>query len=121
MIEAARLSGIHVPRTTLGLFMVMGLMSALAGIVYTSRLNAATTSAGQNAELDAIAAAVIGGASLMGGEGTVLGALIGALVMASLDNGMSLLNLDITWQYVIKGLILLLAVWVDMAQRRSAR
>ncbi len=119
--EAARLSGIHVPRTTLGLFMVMGLMSALAGIVYTSRLNAATTSAGQNAELDAIAAAVIGGASLMGGEGTVLGALIGALVMASLDNGMSLLNLDITWQYVIKGLILLLAVWVDMAQRRSAR
>jgi D-xylose transport system permease protein len=119
--EAARLSGIDVPRTTLFLFMVMGVMSALAGIVYTSRLNAATTSAGQNAELDAIAAAVIGGASLMGGEGTVIGALVGALVMASLDNGMSLMNLDITWQYVIKGLILLLAVWVDMAQRKTVR
>jgi len=119
--EAARLAGIHVPRTTLVLFTLMGLMSALAGIVTTSRLNAATTSAGQNAELDAIAAAVIGGASLMGGEGTVLGALVGALVMASLDNGMSLMNLDITWQYVIKGLILLLAVWVDMAQRKAVK
>jgi D-xylose transport system permease protein len=119
--EAARLSGIHVPRNTLALFMVMGVMSAVAGIVTTSRLNAATTSAGQNAELDAIAAAVIGGASLMGGEGTVFGALVGALVMASLDNGMSLMNLDITWQYVIKGLILLLAVWADMAQRKAGR
>jgi len=117
--EAARLAGIDVPRNTLGLFMVMGVMSAIAGIVCTSRLNAATTSAGQNAELDAIAAAVIGGASLMGGEGTVLGALVGALVMASLDNGMSLMNLDITWQYVIKGLILLIAVWADMARRRA--
>ncbi len=119
--EAARLAGIDVPRTTLGLFVTMGVMSALAGIVTTSRLNAATTSAGQNAELDAIAAAVIGGASLMGGEGTVVGALVGALVMASLDNGMSLLNLDITWQYVIKGLILLFAVWADVAQRKTAR
>ncbi len=119
--EAARLAGIDVPRNTLMLFMVMGAMSAIAGIVCTSRLNAATTSAGQNAELDAIAAAVIGGASLMGGEGTILGALIGALVMASLDNGMSLMNLDITWQYVIKGLILLLAVWADMARRRATR
>jgi D-xylose transport system permease protein len=117
--EAARLSGIHVPRNTLALFMLTGVMSAVAGIVTTSRLNAATTSAGQNDELDAIAAAVIGGASLMGGEGTVPGALVGALVMASLDNGMSLMNLDITFQYVIKGLILLLAVWVDMAQRRK--
>lgn len=115
--EAARLSGIDVPRNTFALFMVNGAMVAIAGIVYTSRLNAATTSAGQNAELDAIAAAVIGGTSLMGGEGTVAGALVGALVMTSLDNGMSLLNLDITFQYVIKGLILLLAVWVDMAQR----
>ena len=70
-------------------------------------------------ELDAIAAAVIGGASLLGGRGTVWGALLGALVMASLDNGMSLMNMDITFQYVIKGLILLLAVWVDMAQRKK--
>jgi D-xylose transport system permease protein len=117
--DAARLSGISVPRHTFGLFMLMGLMTAIAGIVYTARLNAATTSAGQNAELDAIASAVIGGTSLMGGEGTIFGAIIGALVMTSLDNGMSLMNLDITYQYVIKGLILLLAVWVDMAQRRK--
>ena len=117
--DAARLSGINVPRHVFGLFMIMGLMTAIAGVVSTSRLNAATTSAGQNAELDAIASAVIGGTSLMGGEGTIFGAVIGALVMASLDNGMSLMNLDITFQYVIKGLILLLAVWVDMAQRKK--
>jgi D-xylose transport system permease protein len=118
--DAARLSGINVPRKTFLLFVIMGVMTAIAGIVYTARLNAATTSAGQNAELDAIAAAVIGGTSLMGGEGTISGAVIGALVMASLDNGMSLMNLDITFQYVIKGLILLFAVWVDMAQRKKA-
>lgn len=117
--DAARLSGIDVPRNTFALFLVMGVMTAVAGIVTTSRLNAATTSAGQNAELDAIAAAVIGGTSLLGGEGTIVGAIVGALVMASLDNGMSLMNLDITFQYVIKGLILLLAVWVDMAQRKK--
>jgi D-xylose transport system permease protein len=117
--DAARLSGINVPRHTFGLFLLMGVMIAVAGIVYTARLNAATTSAGQNAELDAIASAVIGGTSLMGGEGTIVGAIVGALVMTSLDNGMSLMNLDITFQYVIKGLILLLAVWVDMAQRRK--
>jgi D-xylose transport system permease protein len=117
--DAARLSGIDVPRNTFVLFLVMGVMTAVAGIVYTSRLNAATTSAGQNAELDAIAAAVIGGTSLLGGEGTIAGAIVGALVMASLDNGMSLMNLDITFQYVIKGLILLVAVWVDMAQRKK--
>jgi D-xylose transport system permease protein len=118
--DAARLSGINVPRKTFMLFLIMGVMTAIAGIVYTARLNAATTSAGQNAELDAIAAAVIGGTSLMGGEGTIAGAVIGALVMASLDNGMSLMNLDITFQYVIKGLILLFAVWVDMAQRKKS-
>jgi D-xylose transport system permease protein len=118
--DAARLSGINVPRKTLLLFVIMGVMTAVAGIVYTARLNAATTSAGQNAELDAIAAAVIGGTSLMGGEGTISGAVIGALVMASLDNGMSLMNLDITFQYVIKGLILLFAVWIDMAQRKKS-
>lgn len=118
--EAARLSGINIQRRTLILFMIMGLMTALAGVVYTSRLNAATTSAGQNAELDAIASTVIGGTSLMGGEGTILGAVIGSLVMASLDNGMSLMNLDITFQYIIKGLILLLAVWIDISQRKKS-
>ena len=118
--EAAKLSGINIRRRTMFLFMLMGVMTAIAGIVYTARLNAATTSAGQNAEMDAIAAAVIGGTSLMGGEGSIVGAVIGALVITSLDNGMSLMNLDITVQYVVKGLILLLAVWVDIATKKKA-
>lgn len=117
--DAARLSGINVARNTFWLFCVMGVMTAVCGIAYTSRLNAATTGAGVNMELDAIASAVIGGTSLMGGEGTIFGAVIGALVMSSLDNGMSLQNLDVTWQYVVKGLVLLLAVWVDMLQRKK--
>ncbi|MEJ5283746.1 MAG: sugar ABC transporter permease [Brevinematia bacterium] len=120
-IEAARLSGINIRLKVLLLFMMMGIMTSIAGIVYTSRLNAATTSAGVNAELDAIASTVIGGTSLMGGEGTIIGAVIGALVMTSLDNGMSLLNLDITFQYIIKGLILLMAVWFDISTRKKTR
>jgi len=116
--EAARLSGVNIEANLMGLFALFGLLTALAGVVMTSRLNAATTSAGMNMELDAIAACVIGGTSLMGGEGTIVGAIVGALIMASLDNGMSLLNLDITYQYVIKGLILLLAVWWDISTRR---
>jgi D-xylose transport system permease protein len=118
--DAAKLSGINVRRRTMTLFMMMGVMTAIAGIVYTSRLNAATTSAGTNAELDAIASAVIGGTSLMGGEGTIIGAVIGALVMASLDNGMSLMNMDITIQYITKGLMLLLAVFIDISTRQKA-
>lgn len=116
--EAARLSGVDTRLRILQLFVLFGAITGLSGIVLTARLNAATTSAGINMELDAIAAAVIGGTSLMGGVGTVPGAVIGALIMSSLDNGMSLLNLDITWQYVVKGLILLAAVWTDISQRR---
>ena len=108
--EAARLSGINVAKTNMYIFIVMGFLSAVAGVVFTARLNAATLGAGTSMELDVIAAAVIGGTSTLGGEGTVFGAIIGALVMSSLDNGMSLMNLDVTWQYVVKGLVLLLAV-----------
>lgn len=117
--EAARLSGIDIRRRLLQLFTVFGGLTAVGGLVLTARLNAATTSAGQGMELDVIAAVVIGGTSLMGGEGTVFGAVIGALIMASLDNGMSLMDTNITYQYVIKGLILLVAVWVDIATRRK--
>jgi D-xylose transport system permease protein len=70
-------------------------------------------------ELDAIAAAVIGGTSLMGGTGTIVGAVIGALVMASIDNGMSMLNADVYWQYIVKGLILIVAVWIDVVSKRK--
>lgn len=119
--DAAALSGINIKKRVLMLYAIFGVLTAIAGIVLTARLNAATTSAGQGMELDVIAAAVIGGTSLMGGEGTVFGALIGALIMASLDNGMSLMDTNITYQYIIKGMILLLAVWVDMATRRKSQ
>ena len=118
--EAARLSGINVAKTNMYIFIVMGFLSAVAGIVFTARLNAATLGAGTSMELDVIAAAVIGGTSTLGGEGTVFGAIIGALVMASLDNGMSLMNLDVTWQYVVKGLVLLFAVAIDVSSRKRA-
>ena len=117
--DAARLSGINIKGTYMTVFVLMGLLCAIASIVFTARLNAATAAAGVNMELDAIAAAIIGGTSTMGGEGTIIGAIIGALVMSSLDNGMSLLNLDVTYQYVVKGLILLLAVWLDIATRKK--
>jgi D-xylose transport system permease protein len=117
--EAAKLSGINVPKMTMILFALNGLMAAVAGVLLSARLDAASVSAGQNAELDAIAACVIGGASLMGGVGSVSGAIVGALVMASIDNGMSMLNLDPFWQYIVKGSVLVLAVWVDMAAKNK--
>lgn len=118
--EAARLSGIDIKKTNMMIFVLMGLLCSVASIVFTARLNAATASAGSMFEMDAIAAAIIGGTSTMGGEGTVIGAIIGALFMASLDNGMSLMNLDVTYQYMVKGLILLMAVWVDISTRRKS-
>ena len=117
--EAAFYSGISIERHIVGVFTVMGLLSAIAGIVLTARVGAATSDAGRIMELDAIAAAVIGGTSLLGGQGTVWGALLGALVMASLDNGMSLMNTEAFWQPIIKGSILVAAVAVDMAGRRT--
>jgi D-xylose transport system permease protein len=112
--DAAKLSGIDIKKITLVVFMINGLMASIGGIFLTSRLNAASVAAGNGAELDAIAACVIGGASLAGGIGKVGGAVVGAVVMASLDNGMSLMNVENFWQSIIKGLILILAVWVDM-------
>ena len=116
--EAAFYSGISIERHIVGVFTVMGLLSAVAGVVLTARVGSATSDAGRMMELDAIAAAVIGGTSLLGGQGTVWGALLGALVMASLDNGMSLLNTESFWQPIIKGGILVAAVAVDMVGRR---
>jgi len=113
-MEATRLSGVNVNRVKLAIFGLMGLMCALAGIVNTARLAAGSPSAGTMGELDAIAACFIGGTSMRGGSGTVYGALIGALVMASLDNGMSMLDVDAFWQMIVKGSILVLAVWIDV-------
>ena len=114
-LEATRLSGVNVQRVKLLVFAIMGLMAAFAGITTTARLAAGSPSAGSLQELDAIASCVIGGTSLRGGSGTVFGALIGALIMASLDNGMSMLSVDTFWQMIVKGVILLLAVWLDIA------
>jgi len=117
--EAAKLSGVDTRKTLLKIFMLMGTLCGVASVVFTARLNAATTAAGTLFELDTIAACIIGGTSTTGGIGTVFGAIIGALVMASLDNGMSLLNLEIMYQYIIKGAILLIAVWIDIANRKN--
>ncbi|PDO11497.1 MAG: sugar ABC transporter permease [Candidatus Reconcilbacillus cellulovorans] len=120
-VEAARLSGIPVRRRVLAVFVLSGAAAALAGILQTARLNAATISSGTMYELDAIAACVIGGTSLMGGRGTVRGVLVGALVMASLDNGMSILNVESFWQQIVKGAILVLAVWLDRMRTKEVR
>lgn len=117
-IDAARLSGVNVERTKLAVFAINGLMVAMAGLILSSRLGAGSPSAGNIAELDAIAACVIGGTSLAGGIGSVAGAVMGAFIMASLDNGMSMLDVPTFWQYLVKGAILLLAVWMDSATKR---
>jgi len=117
--EAAKLSGVNIKKTNMFIFILMGLLSAIAGIVFTGRLNTATPAAGTNFELNAIAGCVIGGTSTLGGEGTVVGAIIGTILMASLDNGMSLMNVNVTYQYVVKGLVLLFAVAIDIASRKK--
>ncbi len=118
--EAAKLSGINIRQRNLMIFVSMGILSALAGVIFTARLNAASAAAGAGMELEVIAAAIIGGTSTLGGEGTIFGAIIGALVMSTLNNGMSLMNVGPTWQFIVKGLILLLAVWVDISQRNKS-
>jgi len=117
--EAARLSGINIRLNTLFAFVLMGLLAGIAGVVLSARLNGATTSAGTGFELDVIAACVIGGTSLMGGVGNVSGAIVGALIMASLDNGMVLLNTPTFWQYIVKGIILMVAVLVDFQTKQK--
>jgi D-xylose transport system permease protein len=117
--EAARLSGISVQRNVLAVFGLMGALAGVASLIFTARVGSAAPDAGVLKELDAIAACVIGGASLMGGRGTVFGACLGALIMASLDNGMSLLNVRDFMQDIIKGSILVAAVGLDMVGRPS--
>ncbi|MGQ0287329.1 sugar ABC transporter permease [Pasteurellaceae bacterium 22721_9_1] len=119
-IDAARLSGIKVEKAKLTIFAINGLLVAIAGLILSARLGAGAPSAGQNAELDAIAACVIGGASLAGGIGTIYGVVIGAFIIALLDNGMSMLDVPTFWQYIVKGSILLLAVWMDTMSKKKA-
>jgi putative multiple sugar transport system permease protein len=115
--EAAALSGINVSKITLFVFSSMGALAALSGVLFASRLQSATTTAGTAFELDAIAAAYVGGVSANGGVGKVTGSIIGALVMSSLTNGMNLMGVGISLQYVIRGAILVIAVIFDLTTR----
>jgi len=117
--EAARLSGINVKKHILLLYVLTGILSAISGVLLTARLDGAVAAAGQAYEMDVISACVIGGTSLSGGKGSIFGAIIGALIIASLDNGMSLLNLTYYYQSIVKGLVLILAVWFDVATRKK--
>ncbi|MBR8740371.1 substrate-binding domain-containing protein [Nocardiopsis sp. MG754419] len=117
--EAARLSGIRVKRHKLGIYALSGLFAAVAGVILASRLASAQPQAAQGYELDAIAAVVIGGASLAGGVGTAFGTLVGALILAVLRNGLNLLSVSAFWQQVVIGVVIALAVLFDTLRRRS--
>lgn len=119
--EAAELSGISVKKITYVVFGSMGMLSALSGILFASRLQSATTTAGTLFELDAIAAAYVGGVSAAGGVGKVVGSLVGAIVMMSLTSGMNLMTIDISTQYIVRGVVLVLAVVFDVATRNRAK
>jgi putative multiple sugar transport system permease protein len=117
--EAAQLNGISVKRITFLVFASMGFLTAIGGMIYASWLRSATTIAGQGLELDVIAAAFVGGVAVSGGVGRVTGAIVGALVMASLTNGMNLLGFDISIQYIVRALVLAGAVIFDVQTRRK--
>jgi putative multiple sugar transport system permease protein len=119
-LAAAQLSGVKVKVVNFWIFVNMGFLSAVAGIIFSSRTNGAQPNAGNMFELDAIAAAFIGGAAVTGGVGTVAGAMVGALIMAVMSNGMQLMNVDQPIQSVVKGLVLLLAVAFDVYNKRRA-
>ncbi|MCL1949360.1 MAG: sugar ABC transporter permease [Turicibacter sp.] len=118
--KAAALSGIKTKAVTFWTFVNMGVLAALSGLIFTARLNASTAAAGDLFELDAIAACFIGGASASGGVGKVMGAIIGGLIMAIINNGMSLLGIGVDWQQAIKGLVLLAAVAFDVMNKKKA-
>jgi ribose transport system permease protein len=117
---AVRLSGVSVDRVKIFTYAVCGLLAGIAGVVLTARLNSAQPAAGGSYELDAIAAAVIGGTSLSGGEGTILGTIIGALIMGVLKNGLNLMNVSQFWQQVAMGVVVIGAVYLDIVRRRRA-
>jgi ribose transport system permease protein len=119
--RAARLTGIKVNRVLLFVYGISGLLAGLGGIMSASRLYSASGVLGQGYELDAIAAVILGGTSFTGGIGTIGGTLLGALIIAILNNGLTLLNLSYFWQLVVKGLVIILAVTIDRLRRRSRR
>ena len=117
--KAARLSGVNTSKLLFGTFVNMGFLAALGGLIVTARLNSATPNAGDGFELDVIAACYIGGASAAGGIGKVIGAVVGAFIIGVMNNGMSIMGLGIDWQQVIKGLVLLIAVFFDVYNKNK--
>ncbi|WP_067922875.1 ABC transporter permease [Alicyclobacillus shizuokensis] len=117
--EVARLAGVSVKKYLLVVYMISGLLAALAGLVLTARLGSAEPTAGTGYELDAIAAVVLGGTSLFGGEGTIVGTVIGGLILGVIDNGLNLLSVNSFWQDAVKGAIILVAILLD--RKRPSR
>ena len=115
--EATRLSGVNVARWKIAIYTLAGVFSGLAGVLIAARLNSAQPALGQGYELDAIAAAVIGGTSLSGGEGSILGTVIGAFIISTLTNGLRIMSVPQEWQTVVTGAIVILAVYLDIVRR----
>ena len=118
--KAAKLSGVNTERMTFMIFVIMGALAALAGLVFAARLNVATPKAGAGFELEVIAACFIGGAAVTGGVGKIIGAVIGAFIIGVMNNGMSIMGIGIDWQFVIKGAVLMLAVFLDVYFKNKA-
>lgn len=116
--EAARVSGLKVDRIKIATYTIMGMMAAVAGIVLTGRMNSANALMASGVELKCIAAVVIGGSNLFGGEGTIIGSLIGAIIMGVLGNGLNLLSVSAFWQRVVMGLVIIAVVIFDQWRRR---
>lgn len=120
-VEAAKLSGINTEKTICMIYVLQGVVVALASMVFLGRVGQAASTGGTGFEFTAITGCVVGGTSILGGRGTVVGAIIGTMLMAALDNGMSILNLDSTYQYLIKGLVLMLAIAMDVAMKNKKK
>lgn len=116
--EAARLSGINTKRTLISIYIISGFLAACAGLILAARVVSAQPTAGTGYELDAVAASVIGGASLLGGEGMILGTFIGALVIGVLRNGLNLINVSAFWQQIVIGAVIIAAVYIDRVKRK---
>ena len=117
--EAARLSGVNIRGNVFKVFVLMGFLCGVSGVTLASYVGYGTIAAGQGYELDAIAACILGGTSTLGGEGTIFGAMIGALIMTSLTNGLQIMNVAPAWQYVLKGAVLVLAVYSDVYFKKN--
>ncbi|MBX3085347.1 MAG: sugar ABC transporter permease [Anaerolineae bacterium] len=117
--EAARLSGVSIRKNIFSVFVLMGFLCGVSGTALASYVGYGTTAAGAGYELDAIAACILGGTSTLGGEGTIFGAMVGALIMASLTNGLQMMNVQPAWQYLLKGLVLVVAVYADVQLKKN--